>query len=71
VQRNAVAVLPHEVLPLLQRAVVEAQEDVEHELGELVRRSSVVRRSRFIERTSRDEVGGEMSCAWTRRAARR
>ena len=36
VQRNAVAVLPHEVLPLLQRAVVEAQEDVEHELGELV-----------------------------------
>ena len=35
-QRNAVAVLPHEVLPFLQRAVVEAQEDVEHELGELV-----------------------------------
>src|SRR5690606_2696691 len=35
VQRNVVAVLPHEVLALLQRAVVEAQEDVEHELREL------------------------------------
>ncbi|MBK8716764.1 MAG: hypothetical protein IPN32_18725 [Deltaproteobacteria bacterium] len=71
VERDVVVLQPQEVLALLERAVLDRQEDGQDELGERVPFVFRVPALWFIERISRDEDARDMSPARVRRAERR